>query len=192
MGRILMLNRSFIPIRLVSRFNVIGKMYCEQAEPFFIEGDKFRQVDWQDWLKLSLADVWPSDQDFIQAVSQRIAVPKVAIYTEYDKIPKVSFRLSRKSIYERDKYQCYICGETYSEGKLSIDHVVPLSKGGKNNWENMVTCCKRHNFEKGDKLLSELKWRPKFLPQKPVLSNMQKLKASITHYDPCWKLFGFS
>jgi len=191
MSRILCLNKSYIPIRLTTKFSAIGKMYTEMASAIYINGDKWEEKNWDKWLQLSLKDVWKDDQEFINSIRQRIAIPKVIRYTKYDRIPKVTLRLSRKSIYERDKYTCYLCGEQFSEGKLSIDHVIPISRGGRNDWNNMATCCKNCNWKKEDKLLSELGIKPKFMPYKPQLSNIVKLKSSVIKYDPDWKLFGF-
>mmetsp|Transcript_1703 Transcript_1703/g.3821 ORF Transcript_1703/g.3821 Transcript_1703/m.3821 type:complete len:304 (+) Transcript_1703:203-1114(+) len=61
--------------------------------------------------------------------------------------------MSRKNIYIRDKHQCQYCG---SRRNLTMDHVVPLSKGGKTSWENMVAACSSCNQVKGDKLLSQI------------------------------------
>jgi len=190
--KILALNKSFIPIRLSTVYSVIGKFYCNAVEGFFIEGDSFIPKSWDEWLELSKKDIWPENTQFINSVTQRVAIPKVIRYLNYDKIPKVTLRLSRKSLYERDNYICYICGKKFSESKLSIDHVIPASRGGRSTWENMSTCCKQCNWNKGDKLLSELNIRPKGkMPFKPVLSNAQKLRASVTNYQKEWKLFGF-
>ena len=191
MYKILALNRNYIPVRIISHFSAIGKLYCDQAEFIYVNGDKWECKTWDEWMEISLKDVWTPDTEFINTVKQRFALPKVIKYTQYDKIPKVTFRLSRQSIYNRDNYTCYICGEEFSEGKLSIDHVIPLSRGGKNTFENMATCCKNCNYKKGSQTLSELHIKPKFMPYKPTLSNMQKLKNSVTVHYPEWKLFGF-
>ena len=51
---------------------------------------------------------------------------------------KRDIKISRARIYQRDKYVCVYCG---GNKKLTIDHVIPKSRGGENSWENMVTCC---------------------------------------------------
>ena len=55
-------------------------------------------------------------------------------------------------IYKRDGNKCQYCGSTK---ELSIDHVYPKSKGGRDTWENLVTACTKCNIKKGDKLLEE-------------------------------------
>lgn len=74
---------------------------------------------------------------------------------KYVRIPFSSgFRAhpKRKMIYKRDHYTCQYCG---SIKDLTIDHVIPKSKGGTNNWDNLVTCCRKCNLKKGNKFLSE-------------------------------------
>ena len=66
---------------------------------------------------------------------------------------KIDHRL-RKKVYERDKYRCVYCGDFHD---LSLDHVIPESKGGKTNAENLVTCCMACNLKKSNKTLDEAK-----------------------------------
>ena len=188
--RVLTINKSYIPIRLTSKFSAIGKFYSGLVEGMYIRGETWEPKSWEEWEQMSIQDIWPEDQEFVNSTRQRYAVPKVIRTLYYDKIPKHSIRLTRKALYDRDGYRCYICGKEFSERKLSIDHIIPLSRGGGNSWENMITCCTACNFKKGDKLLSELGLKPHFQAFKPNISNIQKLKADIGQYDPSWSLFG--
>jgi 5-methylcytosine-specific restriction endonuclease McrA len=187
--RILCLNKNWVPIRTASIYSVIGKMYCGLADGIFFEGENFYPLNFENWLEKSLYDVWPKNQRFIQSVKQRVAVPSVVMYVKYGGVPKVTLKLTRKAIYERDHYICYICGKEFSESKLTLDHVIPISRGGQNSWNNLATCCQQCNWDKGDHLLSELNIRPHYIPQKPLVSNISRLKASITEYKEEWKYF---
>jgi 5-methylcytosine-specific restriction endonuclease McrA len=192
-GTILAINKNFIPIRLVTVYSAIGKMYCGLANGIFVDKENnIQQFNFEEWLDKSMYNIWPEDQKFIQSVRQPIAIPNTIIYTKYDRIPKVTLKLTRKAIYERDHYTCYICGKEFTEGHLTLDHVIPLSRGGKNSWENLATCCRQCNWNKGDKLLHELKLKTVFTPSKPSISNISRLKASIHNYKDEWKLFGLS
>ena len=62
--------------------------------------------------------------------------------------------MKRARIYIRDRYRCQYCGGGPS--RLTVDHVVPRSRGGNHEWANVVAACRRHNVEKGDRLLEEL------------------------------------
>lgn len=73
----------------------------------------------------------------------------------YVKIPLskiVSHRPSKAMIYKRDNNSCQYCGSTRH---LTIDHVIPKSKGGSEEWTNLVVACSKCNTKKGDKLLSQ-------------------------------------
>ena len=60
-------------------------------------------------------------------------------------------------LFRRDRHTCAYCGEQFPRHMLSRDHVVPTSKGGKDTWMNVVTACRHHNAEKGNRLVHEYK-----------------------------------
>jgi len=193
MSTTLCLNKNWQPIRLISKFSSIGKLYCGVVEAIVVRDGKFFQFDFDEWLKVSLDDsFWPSDQLFVQATRQRIAAPRVVRCLNYDKVPRSSLRLGKRAIYLRDDHTCYLCGKKFGESSLSIDHVVPVSKGGKTIWTNVVTCCKSCNHSKGDKTLEELGKKPKFLPYKPESDGpVAKIKLQTKAILEDWRAFGF-
>jgi len=72
--------------------------------------------------------------------------------------------LNRRNIMMRDNFQCVYCG---ARKELTLDHVIPQSKGGENSWENLVTCCSPCNCKKGNKTLKELRWKLNSKPREP-------------------------
>src|SRR5215470_8952249 len=78
----------------------------------------------------------------------QLPVPSVIRLTEYVHIPFERKSLSRKNILLRDHYTCQYCGHVYPTAELTLDHVVPKSRGGGSGWDNLVTCCKRCNNRK--------------------------------------------
>jgi 5-methylcytosine-specific restriction endonuclease McrA len=84
---------------------------------------------------------------------------------------------SRAMIYKRDDHQCQYCG---SHKNLTIDHVIPRSKGGKDTWENLVACCASCNIKKGSKYLHETNMMIRRKPVAPinrVIFELQKSKV---------------
>uniref|UniRef100_A0A1D1Z033 Anaredoxin n=1 Tax=Anthurium amnicola TaxID=1678845 RepID=A0A1D1Z033_9ARAE len=77
---------------------------------------------------------------------------------------RVKYNLSRKSIFHRDSYTCQYCS---SRENLTIDHVVPVSKGGEWKWENLVTACARCNSRKGQKTLEQVNMKLIKIPKAP-------------------------
>jgi len=77
-------------------------------------------------------------------------------------------RANRNRIYKRDNHTCVYCGSTR---QLTLDHVIPKSKGGKNDWNNLVTSCQKCNLKKSNKTLDEAKMKMKHKPFAPNIVN---------------------
>ena len=92
---------------------------------------------------------------------------------------------SRSLIYKRDNHTCQYCGSTK---KLTIDHVIPRSRGGKDTWENMVIACSSCNTKKGDQLLEHTKMKLIRTPKAP--SSMISLDLKVTQVDQ-WKEYKY-
>lgn len=103
----------------------------------------------------------------IRTVTRRFDYPAVLRLMEYKSIPFHGVLLNRANIFRRDRGECQYCG---SRKNLTIDHVVPKSKGGKTNWTNLVTACNRCNITKGDKTPEQAGMVLKTSPFKPSLS----------------------
>lgn len=124
---------------------------------------------WEEWLALPIR---PFD-DYLSSPTRIVRLPSVVICSNYDKISyKKAIFPTKSNIWERDNYTCQYSGKKLSRSELTIDHVVPRSKGGEDSWENLVTCKKEINHHKGDKLLGEAKYKGERLkliqkPKKP-------------------------
>jgi 5-methylcytosine-specific restriction endonuclease McrA len=90
--------------------------------------------------------------------------PIVIRLYKYVYIPFRKVQLNRYNIYKRDGHKCVYCG---SKKDLTLDHVTPKSKGGKNTWKNLVTCCGSCNVKKGDRRPSECGMVMSIKPHKP-------------------------
>jgi len=89
-------------------------------------------------------------------------------------------------IYKRDDNECQYCG---SRKNLTIDHVIPRSKGGMDTWENLVACCSSCNIAKGNKLLKDTDMKLMRKPTQPpsrVALDLQKTTVRE------WKEFVFN
>ena len=80
--------------------------------------------------------------------------PHVIRLVTYVRVPRaVQRKISRRALFARDGWRCVYCGTT--SGRLTLDHVVPRSRGGDSVWENVVTSCAPCNHKKGNRLLEE-------------------------------------
>jgi 5-methylcytosine-specific restriction endonuclease McrA len=89
------------------------------------------------------------------------------------KIPPVS----RREVLRRDNHACQYCG---SGKRLTLDHVIPRSKGGQHTWNNVVAACESCNSKKGDRLPQEIGMIPRTKPKAPV-------HPAIAFSDRFWK-----
>ncbi|MGH9480456.1 MAG: HNH endonuclease [Terriglobales bacterium] len=91
----------------------------------------------------------------LRASRTHFPVPSVIRLLDYRRIPHRTRALSRKNILLRDRNTCQYCGAACPAPALTLDHVVPRSRGGKSEWENLVACCHACNHRKGDRLAED-------------------------------------
>ncbi len=76
-------------------------------------------------------------------------MPRVIRLLAYDRLPKQTVRFNRRNLFARDNNRCQYCGKRFPTSELSLDHVVPRSRGGDTTWENIVCSCVACNVRKG-------------------------------------------
>jgi 5-methylcytosine-specific restriction endonuclease McrA len=103
----------------------------------------------------------------ISTPSFQIAVPEVIMLTEFSRFPPRQVKFSRRNIYVRDNHTCQYCGVMPPRDELTIDHVIPRSRGGQSLWENVVLACMRCNMKKGSRLPNEAGLKLLTEPHKP-------------------------
>jgi len=92
--------------------------------------------------------------------------PLVIRLLNYVRYHSKGITVNRKRVFKRDGYTCGYCG---SKKNLTIDHILPKSRGGKNTWENMITCCNRCNSKKDNKTPEEAGMKLTIKPYKPSI-----------------------
>ena len=86
----------------------------------------------------------------MRSPSIAMPVPAVIRLVHYVRIPYRKKAYSKNHIFLRDNHMCQYCGKTGIASELTLDHILPQSRGGRSVWENLVTCCKVCNSKKGD------------------------------------------
>ncbi len=118
-------------------------------------------------------------------------VPSVIRLLAYRHIPQQSRALSRKNILLRDRNMCQFCGRVFPSSELTLDHVVPRSRGGRSTWENLVACCYRCNNGKGDRTPEEAGLKLARRPRPFTLHTSRQLMRLIGHRDERWRKYLF-
>ncbi len=176
--QILVLNSHYFPIGVSSYKNVFSNIATESQYgldiqyEFKMDGSiNFENINnWNvirsiyEWMDLPIR---PFD-NFIHTVSGPVRLPTVVVCSSYKGIMNVKAKFpTKQNIWERDNYTCVYTGQKLNKQTLSVDHVVPRSKGGASTWENLVTCDRLTNSKKGSKNLLESKLKLKYKPYKP-------------------------
>ena len=134
---------------------------------------------------LSKAELMSAYQDQkLRTVSESFPCPSVIKIRKYVSVPYKGVVLTRVNVFKRDNHTCQYCGK---KEELTLDHLIPKSKGGKTTWTNLVTACKKCNSRKGDGTLEDVGFT---LGQKPIKpSYMAFIQATTKHLREDWKPF---
>lgn len=185
--KVLMLNSGWTPVNVCSvkrALNLIFKNHAiiintEQKDDYI----DYRSYTWADWSAIKPEN----DEECIVSSHFKFKIPEVIKLVKYSKyhISKVNF--NRRAIYKRDDNQCKYCGKRPGTELLSIDHIIPRSRGGQLTWTNVVVSCVKCNAKKANKTPEEAGMKffdPNYKPEKP---NFQIFKQEIE--IDSWKNF---
>jgi len=127
----------------------------------------------------------------VHSAQQAMKVPSVIRLLAYRHIPQQSRALSRKNILLRDKNTCQFCGNILPASELTLDHVVPRSRGGRSSWENLVACCYECNNRKGDRTPEEAGLHLVRRPRPFTLHTSRQLMRLLGRQDEKWRKYLF-
>ena len=142
-GRVLVLNASYEPLNVCTVRRALVLLLKEKAE-MLERGD-----------------------DVLRSETMRIDRPEVIRLISFVRVPRDIHRrrITRKAVLARDGWTCQYCGS--SKPSLTVDHVIPRSRGGESVWENIVASCAPCNRKKGNRLPQEIRMHPRRHPRPP-------------------------
>jgi HNH endonuclease len=120
-------------------------------------------------------------------VAKGIMFPSVIRLKEYKYIPTRVQILSRKNIFLRDRNICQYCAKHFHSSLLTLDHIIPRAKGGKDTWSNLVACCGPCNKKKADKSLEESGMILLHKPRPASIHTSRFVLKSMGEDDPLWR-----
>ena len=127
----------------------------------------------------------------VHSPSVRMPEPSVIRLLEYIHIPYERTSLSRKNVLLRDHNTCQYCARASSPHELTLDHVVPRSRGGSSGWENLVACCRACNNRKGDRTPEEARMRLIRRPQSFSSHVNRQIIRYLGRSDEAWRKYLF-
>jgi 5-methylcytosine-specific restriction endonuclease McrA len=184
---VLVLNKFYTALRVISARRAFVFLAKDFAEVIHKSNGSFETYRFNHWIEESRTN-GRSSTDYVHTPSLQIMVPRVIRLLEYGKMPRRELKFNRKNILVRDNYQCQYCGKKYSLGLMTIDHIVPRSRGGTTEWTNVVTCCSRCNTKKGGRLPQEAGMKLISKPQAPKFNHSISMMLDDKRYV-FWKDF---
>lgn len=163
-SRVLILNQSYEPISVCSAKRAILMLILTKAEL-----------------------VAQKDGRYLHSPRFTFPFPSVIRLLKYYRVPYRIIELSRKNILRRDNYRCQYCGKKMKT--LTIDHVIPKSRGGTDSWDNLVAACVKCNNEKGSRTPEEAEMTLLRKPRKP--NHIMFLKQFMGEVETTWRPFLF-
>ncbi len=165
--RALLLNASYEPMKIISWQRAIVLWFQEKAE------------------------IVEYHTTVVRSVRQQFSLPSILRLKTYVRQKKTPgpVRFSRENVYTRDNHTCQYCRERTSPRSLTLDHVMPASKGGPKTWTNVVTSCRDCNQKKGNRTPKEAKMplmnepkAPDWLPRTELLLSSGAIPSSWLQY----------
>lgn len=161
--KVLLLNSSFYPIKIIDWKRAMNLFFGGRAQIVEQHSDKF-----------------------IKSPNQDYPLPKVIrLYSRFSYISPVKF--SRDNVLYRDEFTCQYCFTAQAKSELTLDHVMPRSRGGETSWRNIVAACKPCNNRKADKTPTEAQMPLKRIPKEPsYLAILLKKTSKVQHEFENW------
>lgn len=128
-------------------------------------------IAWQDAINLVItgkAFIVEAYEKFIRSAYQVWEMPAVIVLKRFVSFHHLkNYSCTRKNILLRDDYICQYCDTRFDVQQLTIDHIIPRSRGGNKTWTNLIAACRACNQKKGDKLPAEIGMFPINAPHRP-------------------------
>ena len=187
---VLVLNRNYMALRVVSAKRAITLLYRKLAEVVHIEQGQYLSYDFESWRSISelKRQFEPDGFDWLRTVRFQIAVPRIIRLLFYEKLPRNDVKFNRRNIFARDGNRCQYCGHKFPTQELSLDHMVPRSQHGRSTWENVVCACIECNIKKGGRTPEQARMKIISVPKKPRRSPIITLKLVDRRYAS-WRQF---
>ena len=141
----LVLNRNWQPVGVADVARALVMLWNESAK--VVDPADYQLYGWEDWSRKRPADGEPR----VKTVRFELKVPEVITLTSYDRLHRRAVPFTRRNLFRRDRNTCQSCGRKPGGNELTIDHVLPKSRGGGTTWENCVLACVRCHHKKADR-----------------------------------------
>ena len=169
-GRVLLLNQTYEPLGTVSVARAVIMTFKDTVTVEEFDGERV-----------------------LRSARAEFRVPSVIRRRTYINVRRrrEASGMKRLRIYMRDKFRCQYCGEKKRVAELTLDHILPRSRGGESAWDNLVACCKRCNHRKGSRTPEESGMHLLRRPRGFSLHVNRQIMRYLGRADETWRKYLF-
>lgn len=176
----LVLNRNWQPVTFLPVQTCIVNVMRDMAS--VLDPVNYLLLTFEEW-----AVSKPDTDRWIKTAHEPIPAPEVIVLKKYGERPPRKIVFNKHTLAKRDEHQCQYCGADLYREKITVEHVLPRSRGGPTTWENCVAACENCNARKADQTPQEAGMP---LRSKPVRPNWRtKLRVPHGVVRPVWEPF---
>ena len=170
MTHILLLNATYEPLAVINRSRALSLLLRGRVEPACVEAIEIRTV------------------------SRVLHIPTVIRLRYYVNVPQRGIRWNRRAVLQREQYTCIYCGiqigdkqrgKVQTKQDFTIDHILPVSRGGRNTWGNTACACPQCNQRKGNRTPHEANMKLRWEPKTPRVNYL----VAFGEVPAAWKLY---
>jgi 5-methylcytosine-specific restriction endonuclease McrA len=174
---VLLLDKNYQPIRIATAKIAVMLLFAEKALVLDSTYATYSLEEWVEYSRQSDA----TDLPVLRSATVNIIVPEVIVVPSYLRKPEHGKKLkySRMSIFRRDNFKCQYCGDEKKRPDLTVDHIIPKSRGGRSSWTNIATACKKCNWKKADRTPIEAGMKLLSVPRIPTWKEPLHLPSGI-------------
>ena len=184
----LVLNRNWVPIHTLPTRIAIGLVARGSAR--IIDPDSYEIHDLDSWDAVSRSRrlaAAAAERALIRSSRLSLAPLEVIVLTCYGGVGDKTVTFSRLNLYRRDRFTCQYCGSRPGSKELTIDHILPRSRGGHLSWENCVLACVSCNKKKGSRTPEEAGMTLRARPVEPHWQRIRRFPERPTYKS--WERF---
>jgi 5-methylcytosine-specific restriction endonuclease McrA len=165
MERTLLLNATYEPLKVIDWQRAVTLLWQGKVEVLEVYNREIRSISWS---------------------TRQPAVLRLFHFVKIE-YHKRAINFSRANIFLRDNYSCQYCGKHFRTEELTFDHVVPIAKGGRKVWENIVTACWRCNNKKSGRTPREARMHLIKLPARPDWKPFFTFTIGLRNVPTVWR-----
>lgn len=177
---VLVLNRDWQPVAVFDVATAVTTVVRDMG--WVLDPVTYQLHDFASWCESA-----PETAALIPTPSRGVPAPEIIVLKEFGDQPRRQVSFSRQALYRRDGYRCQYCGAHPGAEGLTIDHVMPRSRGGPTSWENCVAACGECNRTKADRTPGEAGMRLRTRPVRPRWSAVMRVPRG--QFRPSWASF---